>query len=241
MPRGLYLSAGGSKECQAKIYLGAVRTVDMGRPDGQLCDKIFLKISWSNLSCLRDSSGWDCTSSGRSHVRCKQFPYKASHVQTMGDERPDGWSSTRNFHIWCARVRTMIGSRPDGWSRIGNFLLWWTRVWTTAVRRLDGDIWIVILESGRDTTSSGRLIDLPFIGTWKESETIRVLRGVRTCWWNIRTDASWIEPSQHSGGSGRRDTSSGWMMLGLSGVRTVWHVVRTDGTVIDGRPDGMAR
>jgi hypothetical protein len=139
----------------------------------------------------------------------------------------------------------MIGSRPNGWSRIGNFLLWWTRVRTTAVRRPDGDIWIVILAlrrraSRRDTTSSRRLIDLPFIGIWKESETVRVLRGVRTCCWNVRTDASWIEPSRHSGGSGRRDTSSGRMMLGLSGVQTVWHVVRTDGTVTDGSPDVMA-
>jgi hypothetical protein len=32
----------------------------------------------------------------------------------MGDERPDGYSSTRNFHIGNARVRTMIGSRLDG-------------------------------------------------------------------------------------------------------------------------------
>jgi len=31
----------------------------------------------------------------------------------MGDERLDGYSSTRNFHICNARVRTMIGSRPD--------------------------------------------------------------------------------------------------------------------------------
>jgi hypothetical protein len=91
----------------------------------------------------------------------------------MVDERPDGYSSTHNFHIYNSRVRTMIGSRPDGWSRIGNFLLWWTHVRTTAVRRSDGDIWNAILTlrrraSGRDTTSSRRLIDIPFLGTWKE-------------------------------------------------------------------------
>jgi hypothetical protein len=158
----------------------------------------------------------------------------------MGDEHPDGYSSTRNFHICNARVRTMTGSRPDGWSRISNFILWWTRVRTTAVRRPDGDIWIAILAlrrrvSGRDTTSSGRLIDLfPFLELGKKSKTDRVLGGVWTCCWNVRTDASWIEPSRHSGGSGQRDTSSGWMMLGLSGVRT-------DGTVTDGSPNEMAR
>jgi hypothetical protein len=31
----------------------------------------FLKISLRNISCLRAASGRDCTSSGRSHVRCK--------------------------------------------------------------------------------------------------------------------------------------------------------------------------
>jgi len=30
--------------------------------------------------------------------------------------------------------------------------------------------------SGQNTTSSGQLIDLSFIGTWKESETGRVLK-----------------------------------------------------------------
>jgi hypothetical protein len=91
----------------------------------------------------------------------------------MGDDSLDCYSSTRYFHIGNALVRTMIGSRLDGWSRIGNFLLWCTHVRTTAVRRLDGHIWIAIfalrrLASGRDTTSSERLIDLPFLGTWKE-------------------------------------------------------------------------
>jgi hypothetical protein len=56
------------------------------------------------------------------------FLIRLSSVRTMGDERPDGYSSTRNFHIGNAHVWTMIGSRPDGWSRIDNFLLWCTRV-----------------------------------------------------------------------------------------------------------------
>jgi len=142
-------------------------------------------------------------------------------------------------------------TRPDhdrqssGWLKSNcNFLLWWPRVRTKAVWRPDGCIWIAIpalwrRASERDTTSSGRLIDLPFIGTWKESETVRVQRGVRTGCLDIWTDASWTEPSRHSGWSGRKCTSSERMMLGLSGVQTVWHVVRTDETVTDGRPDGM--
>jgi hypothetical protein len=131
----------------------------------------------------------------------------------------------------------MRGSRPDGWSRIGNFYISFTRVRTKADTRLDGDIWIAILTlrrrvSGRDTTSSGRSNDLSFIGTWKESETGRLPIGVRTCYWDVRMDARWIEPSRHSGRSRRKCTSSGWMVLGLTGVRKVWHVVWTDGTVV---------
>jgi hypothetical protein len=131
----------------------------------------------------------------------------------------------------------MRGSRPDGWSPIGNFYISWTRVRTKADWRPEGDIWIAILAlrrraSGRDTTSFGRLNNLSFIETWKEFETGRVPRGVRTCCWNVRTDASWIKPSRHSGGFGRKCTSSGRMMLVLFGVRTVWHVFRTDGTMV---------
>jgi hypothetical protein len=101
------------------------------------------------------------------------FLIRLSSVRTIGDDRLNGYSSTRNFHIGNARVQTMIGSCPDGWSQIGNLLLWCMRVRTTAVRRSDGHIWIAILAwrrraSGRDTTSSGRLIDLPFLRTWKE-------------------------------------------------------------------------
>jgi hypothetical protein len=150
----------------------------------------------------------------------------------MGDERPDGWTSTRNFRICYARVRTIRGSRPNGWSWINNFHIRCTRVQTKADWRPNGDIWIAILAlrrraSGQDTTSSELLNDLSFIWTWKESETGRVPRGVWTGCWDVRTGASWIETSRHSGGSGWKCMSSGRMMLGLTGIRTVWHVVRT--------------
>jgi len=155
----------------------------------------------------------------------------------MGDERPDGYSSTRNFHINNACVRTMIGSRPDGWSRIGNFLLWCTCVRTTAVRRPDGHIWIAILTlrrraSGRDTTSSGRLIDLPILGTWKEirnwSSTGRrldmLLKRPDGCKLAQKLlDTVW--------GLNGMNTLSRRMMLVCLSVRTGWYVVRTDGTV----------
>jgi hypothetical protein len=37
----------------------------------------FLENSRRNLSYIRTSSGWDGTSFGGSHVRCKQFPHQA--------------------------------------------------------------------------------------------------------------------------------------------------------------------
>jgi hypothetical protein len=155
----------------------------------------------------------------------------------MGDERPDGYSSTRNFHICNARVRTIIDSRPDGWSRIGNFLLWCTPVRTIAVRRANGYIWIAILAlrrraSERDTTSSGRLIDLPFLGTWKEirnwSSTERrpdvLLKRPDGCKLAQKT-------SRYIMGSGRNEHFIRTNYAGLSSVRTGGHVVRTDETV----------
>jgi hypothetical protein len=175
------------------------------------------------------------------------FLIRLSNVRTMGDERPDGYSSTRNFHIGNTRVRTMIGSRPDDWSRIGNILLWCTRVRTIAVRCPDRHIWITILAlrrraSGRDTTSSGRLIDLPFLGTWKEirnwSSTERrqdvLLKRPDGCKLAQKLlDTVWSLDGMN--------TSSGRMML-------VCLASRRDDTSsgrmeqwTDGRPDGMAR
>jgi hypothetical protein len=155
----------------------------------------------------------------------------------MGDEHPDGYSSTRNFHICNAHVRTMIGCRPDGWSRIGNFLLWCTRVRTKAVKRPDGHIWIAILAlrrcaSGRDTTSSGRLIDLPFLRTWKE---IRNWSSTGRCPDVLlkRPDGCKLaqKTSRYSIGSGRNEHFVRTEDAGLSSIRTGWHVVWTDVTV----------
>jgi hypothetical protein len=121
-----------------------------------------------------------CRPDGRTSA-ASNFHIRLSRVQTMGDERPDDWSSTCNFHICYARVRTMIGSRPDGWSRIGNFLNCWTRVRTKADCRPDGDIWIVILTFcmsafGWESTLSGRLkqsslkLNLERIWSWSITE-----------------------------------------------------------------------
>jgi hypothetical protein len=163
----------------------------------------------------------------------------------MGDERPDGKSSTRNFHICYARVRTMIGSRPNGWSRIGNFLNCWMRVRTKADCRLDGDIWIVILAlcmsvSGRESTSCRQLkqsslkLNLERIWSWSitercpdgllrhpdgcklEQELLDIVK-VQTGMHIVRTDDAWSVRA-----SGRCDTLFGRMEQWTNGRPDGW-------------------
>jgi hypothetical protein len=175
------------------------------------------------------------------------FIIRFSSVQTMGDERPDGYYSTRNFRIGNARVRTMIGSRPEGWSRIDDFLLWCMCVQTTAVRRPGGHIWIAILAlrrraSGRDTTLSGRLIDLPFLETWKEIRNWSST-GRRTDMLLKRPDGCKLAQKllDTVWGPDRMNTSSGRMMLVcLASGRDDTSSRRMEQWT-DGRLDGMAR
>jgi hypothetical protein len=131
-------------------------------------------------------------------------------------------------------------SRPDGWSRIGNFLNWWACVRTKADWCLDGDIWIAILAlfmstSRRETTSSGRRINLPIFWTWKESEADRSLMGVRTGCWDVRTDARWnrsfsiqcrVRTERYVVRTGKTHRPNGWNN-GQMGVRTGWPFVWT--------------
>jgi hypothetical protein len=114
--------------------------------------------------------------------------------------------------IYLGRYLHNKNSHPDGWSRIGNFLLWWTRVRTIAVKLPDGGIWIAILALRR--RASGRLIDLPFLGTWKE------------IWnWSSTERRPDVLLKRPNGCKLDRTFSTQWR------VQTERHVVRTDGTV----------
>jgi hypothetical protein len=68
----------------------------------------FLKFPRTNLSCLRTSSGRVAHRPDGRTSAASNFLIRLSSVRTMGDGRPDGYSSTRNFHISNARVRTMM-------------------------------------------------------------------------------------------------------------------------------------
>jgi hypothetical protein len=154
--------------------MGVRQNKPVSRPDGgpwpsgrTTMRQNFLKFSRRNLSCIRTSSGRD-----GSIVRTDARPLQV--ISITGFARPDqgvGASGRLNFNT---QFPYLMRVRPDGWSRIVSYHIRCTRVRTTAVRCLDGSFWIAILAlrryaSGRYTTSSGRLIDLPFLGTWKES------------------------------------------------------------------------
>jgi hypothetical protein len=103
--------------------------------------------------------------------------------------------------------------------------------------RPDGCIWIAILAlcmsaSGQESTPSGRLHQSSLIWTWKENLKLidHWTSSGRATEMSRRMQVG-IEASRYSEESGKKFTSSGRMMLGLSGVRTVWHVVRTAGIV----------
>jgi hypothetical protein len=211
------------------LYKNIVRTRWLDRPDG--CTS-----AASNFhNRLRTFGPW-----GRSDRTAK-----LQHAISISDTHASG-SRCRNKNIAC----TMRGSHPDGWSRIVSYHIRCTRVRTTTVRCLDGSFWTAILAlrryvSGRDTTSSERLIDLPFLDLGKNQWTVRELIGVRTCCWNVRTDqvcteASWCDVCVLMEEARRPDQwcLSVWCPDGVTrrpdgwnsrqmGVRTGWHIVWT--------------
>jgi len=134
------------------------------------------------------------------------------HTSRLGDGRPDGWSSTRNFHICWPRVRTMADWRPDGWIWIAILALWSSA-------------------SGRESTSSGRLQQSSHIWTWKEiwsliteSRPDGLLSRSNGC----KLEQKLLNIDECPDGNPRRP--DGWC-FGLSGIRMGWHVVRMAGTM----------
>jgi hypothetical protein len=141
----------------------------------------------------------------------------------------------------------MSGKRPDGWSWIRNFHICWTRVRTmlTDVRTGEFELRFLPYKWARPEGNPRRpdsCNNLPIFELGKNLKLDRILRGVRTGCWDVRTDASW-----------NRSFSI------QRSVRTEIHVVRTDDALVcrgsgrydtsserlevwtDGRPDGMTR
>jgi hypothetical protein len=104
--------------------------------------------------------------------------------------------------------------------------------WLTSWRwYLNYDLDLFMSASRHETTSSGRCINLPISELGKNLKLINH-------WWMFGRAAEMsgrmlagTEASRYSGGSGRKDTLSGRMMLVCLASSRDEHVVRTDGTV----------
>jgi hypothetical protein len=161
----------------------------------------FPKISRRNLSCIRTSSGWD-----GSIVRKDARPLQV--ISIIGFARTDhgtGASRRLNFNT---QFPNLMRVRPDHEGETSRRLKSNRKLPYTMHQRQDHScqmsgrfIWTAILAlwryaSGPDTTSSGRLIGLPFLELGKNQWTTWELIGVRTCCWNVRTDQVCTEASR---------------------------------------------
>jgi hypothetical protein len=178
------------------------------------------------LSCFEPHPDGVALSSGRLHFSCTQFPYQGFTRPDQGNGRLDSWLDERNFHISSSRVQTMKANNV----RTSEF---WMR-----------DLPYGMSASGRESTSSGRLQRSSHICVSKRNLIAgRTLSVVRTCYWNVRTDASWYNSKllDIEEGLDGKFSSSGQMMLWtvgfLDGISC-----RADGCCLtDERPDGIPR
>jgi hypothetical protein len=190
------------------------------RPDGQLCDRLFQKFRW------------------------KSFLFK-SRVRTVRHWRPDSrMSATSNFHI---RLRA---SGPRGMCASGP---WEADVQTVEV---ESAISMLVACASRPRMTDVRTVIfelrfLPYlwarsdgkphrpdnVSIFPYSELGKNLKLIDHWWTSGRAVEmsgrmqAGTEASRYSGGSRRKDTSSGWMMLVCLAFGRGWHVVWTDGIV----------
>jgi len=180
----------------AEICTDAVRTVNLGRPDRQQCDRIFREFCWksflfkSRVRTVRHCR-LDCRTSAASnfHIRLLASGPWGMSVRTAELQHAISISAMRASGPWGAGVRTV-----EVESEISLLVA------RTSGPRL-ADVQTVIFEFRflpyRWARSDGKphhpdgYINLPFFWTWKESEADQSLRGVRMGCWDVRTDTSW--------------------------------------------------
>jgi hypothetical protein len=162
------------------------------------------------------------------------FP-KFAEILSWFELRPDGRTSVaRNFHNKAWRVRT-IGSvfrTVDLMYAISIYEAWASGPWTLTSGRLDFECMTCLMdERVRTGIHIVRTVVaiFPYLCLGKKSIADRTLSGVRTCCWNVRTDASWNNSKllDTEEGPNGKFSSSEWMMLGQMSVRMVYHVIRT--------------
>jgi len=106
-------------------------------------------------------------SSGRSHFGCTLFPYQGLERPDHNICRLDSWSNARNCHIWS------LSFRP----------------WRPTSGRLDLEC-MTCLMNERIRTSGLLQLSSPIYVLERNLIADWTLDGIRTCYWDIRTDAS---------------------------------------------------
>jgi len=164
----------------------------------------------------------------------KFFP-ELSRVRTVLPCRPDSRTLVaHNFHIKASRVWT-IGSVVRTVDLMYAIFIYEARTsvpWGIASGCLDFECTTCLMDERvrMGSTSSGRLQLSSYICVLERNPiAVRILSGVRTCCWNIRTDASWNSSKLLDTGEGPdgKFLLSRRMMLGQLSIRTENHVVRT--------------
>jgi hypothetical protein len=208
----------GAEWATAVICIDAVRTVNLSRPNGQLCDRIFRKFRWKSFlfkSPIRTVRHWhlDGRTSAASnfHIRLRASGPMGKNVRTAILQHSISISAMRASGPWEVDVRTievestnsLTDERASG-PMLTDFrtvifeLRFLPYLWARPDRKphCPDDVSIFpCSELGKN---------LKLIDHWwmfgRAAETSR--------WMQAGTEASW-----YSGGSRPKDTSFGWMML----------------------------
>jgi hypothetical protein len=143
------------------IKLGAVRTVVISRPDGQLCDRNFENFA-ENLSYLRASSGRCCLV-----VRTVVRPLQVISLERLNASGLGGWPSGQ---VICYMQFPYLSYACPDHGRLASGRL-----------NLNCELALRSSASGRESTSSGWLQQSSHICVWKEILKLdRTLKAVRT-------------------------------------------------------------
>jgi hypothetical protein len=104
----------GAEWATAVICTDVVRTVNLSRPDRQLCDRIFQKFYWKSFlfkSRVRTVRHWrpdDCTSAASNfHIRLQASGPRGKNVQTAELQHAISISVMRASGPWRAGFRTV--------------------------------------------------------------------------------------------------------------------------------------
>jgi hypothetical protein len=191
--------------------MGVRQNKPVNRPDGgpwpsgrTTVRHDFLKFSRRNLSCIRTSSRRD-----GSIVRTDVRPLQV--ISITGFARPDqgaGASGRLNFNTqfpYLIRVRPDHMGETSGRLKSNRQLPYTMHQLPDHSCQMSGRF-ILNCDSCLTEIASGRLIDLPFLELGKNQWTVPELIGVRTCFWNVRTEQAGTEASRYDVGVRTEET-----------------------------------